>query len=235
MQQEDDSDQCSNRRPAQTATGHCLLLFWPPVVEQSFQEHYSSTTLHLCDSINMPLDMIIWILSLLSSWRTTLGLWCTLPPLACVLGLTMLRHVSPAAYSRHRTFITVLRRLAFYPYLSLVLLHRPPHATSSWQAALIHLFVLSGSFHAACAAVVLLNHWWTALWEMAVSVLAFAAAAPVCCSNILAGSQPKAGWRAAAGFMDTAALGIYSSSLQDERMEHAVCCTSLNTVLVSSA
>jgi hypothetical protein len=70
--------------------------------------------------------------------------------------------------------------------------------------------------------------------ELAVSGLMLGSAAPHSCSNILAGPQPYAGWQAAAAVMQKASLGIYGSSVRDPRMDHAVCCTTLNTVLVSS-
>jgi hypothetical protein len=118
------------------------------------------------------------------------------------------------------------------PYLTLILLRQPLHATGSWPAAVLHLFVLSGSAHTVCASFFFLNSWWTALFEVTVSAVAFGSAAPAACKNVLAGPQPHAGWKAAAQVFDRAALNIYNTRLQEPGLEHAVCCTTLNTVLV---
>lgn len=211
-----------------------MAVFRPPYVGQGFQQHYTSTTLAHVDRISLPADILIWAAGLLSTWHTPLGTLCAAPPLAFAVGCTLWRHTCHEGYLRHRTAITAMRRLTIYPYLTLVYLaQRPPQAaaTASPLAAFVHLFVLSGSF-VVCAAALMLNYWWTALWEVPVSVAAFAATAPISCRDILAGPQPYAGWRAAAELMDATALNIYSSSLQDSALEHAVCCTTLNTMLV---
>lgn len=170
---------------------------------------------------------------MLGAWRTPRELLCTLPAVLSSLGFAAFKQQRPAHYVRHRTAITAFRRCVIMPYLGLILLRRPLHATGSWPAAVLHLLVLSGSVHTFIANFFFLNNWWTALIEAVVSTFALGSAAPSACRNVLVGPQPHAGWRAAAELFDKAALGIYSSRLKDPALEHAVCCTTLNTVLVS--
>jgi hypothetical protein len=213
-----------------------LAVLLPRFVECAFQQHYSRTTLGVCDSICIWLDIVIWLCCILASWRTPKALLCTVPTLLTSLGLAVFKQHRPAQYNRHRTAITVFRRCTIHPYLALIL-RQPLHATGSWPAAFscrfLHLFVLSGSVHTVIASFYFLNKWWTTLFEVAVSAVALGSAAPAACRNVLAGPQSRAGWQAAAELFDKAALNIYSNRLQEPRLEHAVCCTTLNTVLVS--
>ena len=71
------------------------------------------------------------------------------------------------------------------------------------------------------------------LLEIAVTALALGSSAPSSCSHILSGPHPNAGWLKAAAVMDRAAFNIYSGSMHDASKAHAVCCTTLNTTLVS--
>jgi hypothetical protein len=216
-----------------------MLLFWPWFVESAFQQRYYRTTLGLCDSVCLPLDALIWVIIIVAMlfagrWRATLELACTVPPFVAALTCLLHRQRSVDKYRRKRSTITACRRLAILPYLSWVLLRQQPHITGSWPAALMHLLVLSGSAHTLIATGFFLNSWGVAVLELLVSSLMLGSAAPHSCSNILAGPQPHAGWRAAAAVMEKVSLGMYSSSVQDPRLEHAVCCTTLNTVLVST-
>lgn len=301
---------------AQAAIDKRMLLFWPWFVESAFQQHYQRTTLSVADAVCLPLDIFIWVLICLTSGGQTLCLACALPPLMVTLSTVLLRHQQPELYTRRRAALTALRRLGIAPALGLVLLRRPHHVTGSWAVAAVHLLVMSGSMHSLIAPFFFLNNWSTAMFEAVLTAAMLATAAPAACTNILAGPQPYAGWRVAAGeqhstaqpdpphpskkhqpmayarvvsvvagsshltqkhkpkrrlsditrcdvdssspqttkvahspsspthkippspfpagLMDKAALNLYSSSLQDPALEHAVCTTTLNTLLVSA-
>jgi hypothetical protein len=216
-----------------------MLLFWPWFVESAFQQQYYKTTLGMCDTVCLPLDAFIWIVDIVDMllagrWRSPLEVACTVPPFVAVLTCILYRRNNPDKYRRKHSAITACRRLAILPYLSCVLLRRPAQPTGSWSAALTHLFILSGGMHVMIATAFFLNSWWIAIGELVVASLMLGSAAPRSCNNILAGPQPYAGWKAAAAVMEKVSLGVYSSSVQDPSLEHAVCCTTLNTVLVST-
>jgi hypothetical protein len=217
-----------------------MLLFWPWFVECAFQQQYYKTTLGLCDSVCMPLDILIWLIDIVlmlvaGRWWAPLELACTVPPFVAAVACLLYRRRNPDKYRRKRSSTTACRRLASLPFLSWVLLRRQPQAIGSWPAALMHLLVLSGGVHTLIVSGLFLNSWGVAVLESLASSLMLGSAAPHSCSNILAGPQPHAGWKAAAAVMEKASLGMYSSSVQDPHLEHAVCCTTLNTVLVSSS
>jgi hypothetical protein len=216
-----------------------MLLFWPWFVECAFQQQYYKTTLGLCDSVCLPLDALIWVaciveMLLAGRWRSPVEVACTILPLVAAVACFIYRQRNPRTYRCKRSAITACRRMAILPYLSWVLLRRQLQPTGSWLAAFSHLFILSGGKFVLIATAFFLNSWWVAVPELVVSGLMLASAAPHSCSNILAGPQPYAGWKAAAAVMDKVSLGVYSTSVHDPRLEHAVCCTTLNTVLVST-
>jgi hypothetical protein len=175
-----------------------MLLFWPWFVECAFQQHYHRTTLGIADAVCLPLDVLIWIACMFSGGRM-LDVACALPPMLVALAITRLRHRQPELYTRRRTALTALRRASILPFLSLVLLRRPLHITGSWAAAAVHLLVLSGGLHSLIASFFFLNSWWTAMCEAVLTAVVLGSAAPAACANMLAGPQPHAGWRAAAG------------------------------------
>lgn len=176
-----------------------MLLFWPWFVESAFQQHYDRTTLGIADAVCLPLDILIWVLVSITSGGQLLCLACALPPLLVTVAVVLLRHQQPELYTRRRTALTALRRLGIVPVLSLVLLRRPHYVTGSWAAAMVHLLVLSGSMHSLIAPFFFLNNWWTAMCEAVLTAVVLGTAAPAACTNMLAGPQPYAGWRAAAG------------------------------------
>lgn len=226
---------CCRTEQAQVAVDKRMLLFWPWFVECAFQQHYNRTTLGFMDTICLPLDVLIWFSCVLAGWRTPVECLCSALPLMSSIAFAVYKYKQPDRYRRQRTVLTAFRRFLVMPYLSLVLLRRPLHVAGRWQSAFLHLFVLSGSVHTIIATFFFLNNWWTALFEIALAAVMLGAAAPTACSNVLAGPCPHAGWQAAAALMDKAALNIYSRSLQNASLEHAVCCSTLNTVLVRAA
>ncbi len=119
------------------------------------------------------------------------------------------------------------------PCLAFVLLRRPVQASSNGQAALALLWVGSGSSHMLLATVIFLNSWWVSVAEAVVSALMLSTAAPSSCRSVLAGPH-TAGWQTAAAVLDRATLGIWRHSLAQPDMAQAVCCTTLNTTLVSA-
>lgn len=209
-----------------------LLLFWPWFVECAFQQHYNSNTLDPCDRICLPLDIVIWVCCALGARHTPQQLLWVAPGLLSAVCVAVLRRRHPNWCKKRRTAITAARRLMVLPYLAFVLLRQPLHATGAWQAAVLHLLVLSGGVHNTIAAFFFLNPWWVSLWELALGALVLGSAAPATCKQLMEGTHPDAGWRSAAALMDHAALNIYSSTLEDPKMAHAVCCTTLNTMLV---
>lgn len=210
-----------------------LLLFWPWFVECAFQQHYNSNTLDPCDRICLPLDIVIWVCCALGARHTPQQLLWVAPGLLSAVCVAVLRRRHPNWCKKRRTAITAARRLMVLPYLAFVLLRQPLHATGAWQAAVLHLLVLSGGVHNTIAAFFFLNPWWVSLWELALGALVLGSAAPATCKQLMEGTHPDAGWRSAAALMDHAALNIYSSTLEDPKMAHAVCCTTLNTMLVT--
>lgn len=209
-----------------------LLLFWPWFVECAFQQNYYNNTLDLCDRVCLPLDIIIWVCCALGSWHKPQELFWVAPGFLWALCVAVLRRRHPNWCRRRRTAITVARRLMALLYLGFVLLRQPLQPTGTWQAAVVHLFVLSGGVHNTIAALFFLNPWWVSLWELALGALVLGSAAPETCRHVMEGTHPDAGWRSAAALMDRAALNIYSSTLENPKLAHAVCCTTLITMLV---
>lgn len=136
-----------------------LLLFWPWFVECAFQKHYHSSSLNLCDSLSLPLDVLIWTAAVLQTWAHRWQLLVTLTPLLGGAACWAYKWFRPDRYMRRRTAITVLRRLAILPYLGLVLLRSPLTASHIWQNT-GGLLVLSGGIFTLTATFLFLNSWW---------------------------------------------------------------------------
>lgn len=210
-----------------------MLLFWPWFVEAAFVAAYNTTTLDPVDNICVPLDVVIWACCAWSSRHMPSELIFSVPALMSALWVALYRRRNPDRYRRWRTAITSIRRAIILPFLHHQLRKLLPASVHPVAAGALQLLVLSGSLHTLIATAFFLNEWWLAPLEMVLTVLMFATAAPAACANTLAGPHPHAGWQVAAALMDRAALGTYSRSLQDPSTAHAVCCTTLNSVLVS--
>jgi hypothetical protein len=212
-------------------------MFWPWFVECAFQRHYRCSTLHMVDTVSLPVSLLIWTVGLLvfavgsnsSPWH----LLAVLPPMAFEAWAWYHKCNDPERYNKRRTAITATRRLGVMPYLACVLLRQPVHASTNWQAAVTLLWVGSGSAHTLMASVFFLSSWWVSIAEGLLSVLLLASAAPSSCRSVLAGPH-TAGWGTAASVFDRATLGVWRRSLDQPDMAQAVCVTTLNTSLVSA-
>lgn len=219
------------RGSQRSAVDEKLLLFWPWFVECAFQKHYRCTTLHLVDAVSLPVSLVIWVACIFSC--TPWQLVTVLPPMTFEAWVWYHKYNQPERYNKRRTVLTAMRRLGIIPYLGFVQLRRPFHASSSWQSAIMLLWIGSGSGHTLVATFIFLNSWWVAIAEGVAAFLLLAPAAPSSCASVLSGPYAAAGWPTAAAVMDRATLGIWRRSLAQPDMAHAVCCTTLNTMLVS--
>lgn len=214
-----------------------LLLFWPWFVECAFQKHYHSSTLSLVDSFSIPVSILIFFSDLVFAvidsnfWKAA----TILPALAFEFWCLAYRYRYPEKFTKRRSTLTTIRRLGILPVLSMFVIRNPAlvQTDSRGKAALVLLVVASGSLHNFAAMFLFFSPWWTTIAELAVGTALLGTAAPSSCRNLLAGPVPDAGWPTAAALMDKAALGLYKRSLSQPDMAQAVCCTTLNTTLVS--